>query len=113
MRLCKIAGCQAISNTLLMSRKATQEKRLDAFLFSMVETRESVAVSVDLPAQKPCWLTLNHSLSAAKVFDLAKIIFSNSFANAFKMLIGRKLLTRLYEALLGFLKINTDATFQS
>jgi len=29
------------------------------------------------------------------------------------MLIGRKLLTRLYEALLAFFKINTDAIFQS
>ena len=75
--------------------------------------RESVAVSVDLPEQKPCWFVLNQLFSEAKALSLAKRIFSNSFASAFKMLIGRKLLTRLYEALLAFFKINTDAIFQS
>ena len=53
-KLCRIAGCHAASNALLISKNATHEKRFAAFLFSKVETSERVAVSVDFPAKKPC-----------------------------------------------------------
>ena len=45
----------ATHHKMYMSKNATHEKSFAAFLFSNnVETRKSVAVSVDFPAQKPC-----------------------------------------------------------
>ena len=86
----RIAGCQAASKADLISRNAQQAMTLFFLLFSIRLVRERVAVSVENPDLKPCWLGLYQLLAEAKRFNLTRIIFSNSLERALRILMGLK-----------------------
>ncbi len=66
----RIAGCQAASKALFMSKKAQQVVTFCFLFFSIVDIKEPQADSVDLLGRKPCWLSLNQLCSLASNFSL-------------------------------------------
>jgi len=70
IRPLRIAGCQAASNALFISRKAQHVVIFCFLFFSISDIKEPQADSVDLFGRKPCWLSLNQLCSQASNFSL-------------------------------------------
>ena len=102
----------AESNALLTSRKATAVVCLAKGDFPIKDIKAFPAESVDLPAEKPCWLRLIHSRWLECHWSCDRIIFTRILARLLTRLIGWKLFRLSYSGLLGLPMTTTLAVFQ-
>ena len=105
----KMAGGQVESNALLISKKTHEVKRRFLKLFSTRVTSAEAADSVDLPARKPNWHSLNQFSDDAAFLSREWINLSNSLARTQRILIGLKLPVSSQEGLLSLRRIITTA----